>query len=135
VADDMTPGEVRRSFERIERQQKASDDRLGELARQMVPTELWSAEQRADRERIARQEKDAGDTAALIERTSQERMKMLLGQIADVRKSLAEHKKTHEDTSAWSRNKKLLVGIGLLGAAATIAAAWIAAALAAGGVH
>jgi DNA helicase IV len=135
VADDMTPGEVRRSFERIERQQKASDDRLGELARQMVPTELWSAEQRADRERIARQEKDAGDTAALIERTSQERMKVLLGQIAEVRDALAEHKRAHADNSAWSRNKKLIVGVGVLGATATILAAWVAAALAAGGLH
>jgi hypothetical protein len=135
MADEMTPGEVRRSFERIERQQKASDDRLGELARQMVPTELWAAEHRAALERIEHQEKDARDTAALIERTSQERMKMLLGQISDVRKSLAAHTKAHADNSAWSRSKKLTVVGILIGAAATIAAAWLAALLAAKGVH
>jgi hypothetical protein len=135
VADEMTPGETRRSFERIERQQKASDDRLGELARQMVPTELWAAEHRAALERIERQEKDARNTASLIERTSQERMKMILGQIAEVRDALTEHKKAHADNSNWSRNKKLTaVGIAV-GAAATIAAAWIAALLAAKGVH
>jgi len=139
VADEPTLGELARSVKRIETTQRESqkdvDDRLSELARKTVPAELWAAEHRAALDRIARQEQDARDATALIERTSQERMASLVGQISAVRKEIGEHKKAHADTSAWSRNKKLIVAVGILGASATIAAAWIAAALAAGGLH
>lgn len=139
MADDPTPGELARNLEDLKRDVRESlkdgDNRLAKLASEKVSTDLWLAEQRADRERIARQEDSARETAARIERTAQERLTMLTGQIADVREAQEAHEKSHTDNTSWSRSKKLAVAVAFLGAAATIAAAWIAAALAAGGVH
>ena len=51
MADDMTPGEVHRTLERIERSQrdahKAIDDRIATLAQQMVPASLWDSAHKA----------------------------------------------------------------------------------------
>lgn len=51
MADEMTPGEIRRTLERMEREhredQRATDDRITKLAADMVPTTLWASEHRA----------------------------------------------------------------------------------------
>ncbi len=48
---------------------------------------------------------------------------------------MKDHEKSHQSTAAWSRSKTLTaIGI-VVGAIATIAGAWIAAVLAAKGVH
>jgi hypothetical protein len=142
VADDMTPGEIRRNFERVEHALKDGDDRHADLARRMVPTELWSAEHRAVLDRIAHQEEDARETAVRIEKISQERMAGLRAEIAtvrdavaEVRKAHAQHTKAHETDSNWSRSKRLTVVAIVAGAAATLVGAWIAAFAAAGGVR
>ena len=89
MADDMTPGEIRRSIDRIEGSQreahKAIDDRLAEVARKSVPVELWQSEQKALADDVKHLESDFRDAVDRIERTSQERMTTLRGEIGTVR--------------------------------------------------
>jgi chromosome segregation ATPase len=139
MADDMTPGEIRRSIDRIEGSQreahKAIDDRLAEVARKSVPVELWQSEQKALADDVKHLESDFRDAVDRIERTSQERMTTLRGEIGTVRKAQADHVKEHKDSGAWSRSRTLTVIAIVVGATATLAAAWIAAFAAAGGVR
>ena len=139
MADDMTPGEMRRSLERIENAQreahKAIDDRLADLARKTVPVELWAAEHKALGDDVKHLETDFREEAARIERTSQERMATLRTEISVVRKAQTAHETAHRDSNAWSRSKTLtLIGI-VVAAAATLVGAYIAAFAAAGGVR
>jgi len=146
VADEMSPGEIGRTLERIERQQqegqRALGDRMTKLAADMVPTTLWSAEHKAVVDNVHDLEGDMHDAIARIESTSQERMTTLRGEIAGVRgevaavrKGLGEHNKKHESDSSWSRSKTLTV-VGIVATvAATLIGAWIAAFAAAGGVR
>jgi hypothetical protein len=136
VGDEpMTDGEIKRNFARLERGQKDGDDRHAKLAAEMVPTALWKAEHEALQDDVRELRDEVRETAKRIERTSLERMGVLTGKIEAVSKRQSAHEKSHADNTSWSRNKKLIVGVGMLGAAATIAAAWIAAALASGGLH
>jgi hypothetical protein len=137
--DDMTPGEMRRSLERIENGQrdahKAIDDRIADLARKTVPVELWASEHKALADDLKHLEGDVRDAVDRIERTSQERMATLRGEISGVRKGLTAHEAAHRDSSQWSRSKTLtLIGI-VVAAAATLVGAYIAAFAAAGGVR
>lgn len=143
MADDPTLGELARNLARIEthldRALKNSDDRVANLARDMVPTELWKAEhqQLQDEVKSLRDElrEAIRDAVARVNTTSLERKAVLDGQIADLTKKLAGHEKAHAERSTWTRNRTLTtIGI-IVGAAATIAGAWIAAVLAAKGVH
>lgn len=96
MADDMTPGEVRRSIERLDaaiRQTgdrsdaavRATNDRLAELAKSMVPTELWAAEQRALKDDVAHLEHDMTAGFARVESTAAERHRMMGREIRDVK--------------------------------------------------
>lgn len=132
MADEITPGETRRWLERIERRmergQKDTDDRMTALAKDMVPTVLWQAEHEALDDKVARHERDARETQARIER-----------EIAALHKAQDEHARAHqhaeENAAAWSRKKTMgVIGI-VVGAIASVVGAWIAAVLAAGGVH
>jgi len=143
VAEDLTTGELSRRIDelvrRMEQASKDADDRLTKLASDTVPTELWRAQHRSleDDVKELREEVRVAvrDAASRIDRTSLERMGVLNGRIDAIDKRLRGHERSHAESGAWSRNKKLAVAIAFLGAAATIAGAWIAAALAAGGVH
>jgi chromosome segregation ATPase len=141
----MTPGEIRRSIDRIEGSQrdahKAIDDRLAEVARKSVPVELWASENKALADDLKHLGSDFRDAVDRIERTSQERMTTLRGEIAGVRSEVSEvrkaqdrHVKAHEADKSWSRSKTLTVIAIVVGAAATLTAAYIAAFAAAGGV-
>jgi hypothetical protein len=135
----MTPGEVRRTLERIEQSQKdankAGDDRLANLAQQMVPASLWASEHKALADDVKHLEADVREGFDRVERTSQERMATLRSEVAGVRKAQAKHEESHRDLGTWSRNKKLAVTVALIGASATLVAVWIAAVLAAKGVR
>lgn len=139
MADDLTLGELSRrlsAFERrIEGALKAGDDRHANLASKVVPTDLWKAEHEALQAEVKQLRDDIREAVARIERTSLERMGVLTARIDALGKRIDDHEKTHADTGAWSRSKKLAVIGILVGAAATIAAAWLAALLAAKGVH
>jgi hypothetical protein len=138
VADDMTPGEMRRTLERLEQAQKdankASDDRLATLAQQTVPAALWASEHKALADDVTHLATDFRDEVARIERTSQERMATLRNEIGVIRKAQAAHEATHRDNASWSRSKTLTVIAIVVGASATLLGAWIAAVLAAKGV-
>lgn len=142
----MTPGEVRRTLERLERAQrdanKASDDRLNELARKTVPAELYAAEQKALADDVQHQGADFREAVERIEKTSLERMATLRSEIAvvdakvaAVRKAQENHIKAHEADKSWSRSKTLTVLGIAVAAAATLIGAYIAAFAAAGGVR
>lgn len=133
--EPMTDGEIKRNFERLERGQKDGDDRHAKLAAAMVPTTLWKAEHEALTDDVRELRDEVRETAKRVERTSLERMGVLTGKIEGLGKRQSAHERSHADDGNWSRNKKLAVAVALLGAAATLVAAWIAAALAAGGLH
>lgn len=135
MGDEMTPGEIRRTFDRVEAAQRATNDRLTDLASKVVPTDLWAAEHRALTDQLRHVERDAAEARERIEKLSSERLATVTREIGEVRKALREHEQEHEDDEAWSR-KKILAAVGIaVGAAATLAAAWITAVLAARGVH
>jgi hypothetical protein len=145
VAEELTPGEVRRSLERLERSQqdgqRAMDDRITKLAAEMVPTPLWQSEHKTLAENVRHLADDWRESTDRIEKTSQERMATLRGEIggvrdgvAAVRKSQELHAKAHEADKSWSRSKTLTVLAASIAAAATLIGAYIAAFAAAGGV-
>jgi hypothetical protein len=139
MPDDMTPGEVRRTLERIEQTQKdsnrAHDDRISELARKAVPAELWAAEQKNITERIEHGEHDHAEALTRLEDRSLERFTTVQNELAAIRGDLRDHEQLHKDSTAWSRNRVLTtIGIAVT-AIATLAGAWIAAVIAAKGVH
>lgn len=138
MADDLTPGEIRRAIERLEQAQKdsnkASDDRVANLAQQMVPAALWAAEHKALVDDVKHLETDVHEGFDRVERISVERRTVLEADITKIRKGLEGHEKTHRDDHQWSRSKTMTVIAIAVGAAATLAGAWIAAVLASKGV-
>lgn len=139
MGDDLTLGELARNLSRLEgrldRALKDLDDRLTALAAKMVPSELWKAEHEALEKDVQELRDDVREAVGRIERTSLERMGVLNGRIDALGGKLDKHEKAHADGSAWSRSKTLTVIGIIVTAAATIGAAWIAAVLAAKGVH
>lgn len=138
MADDLTPGEIRRSLERIEAAQRdahrAIDDRLADLARKTVPVELWAAEHKALGEDVKHLEGDFHEAVDRIERTSQERMATLRAEIKAVRTAQSDHEQQHRESGQWSRSRTLTVIAIVVGATATLVGAYIAAYAAAKGV-
>lgn len=132
MADEVTLGEIARNqaaFERrVEAALKAGDDRVAQLAKDMVPTVLWQAEHESLGDKVARHERDARETQGRIER-----------EIKALRKAQEDHAEAHrqaeKDSAAWSRKKTVAVIGIIVGAVASVVGAWIAAVLAAGGVH
>jgi hypothetical protein len=139
AADDMTPGEIRRSLDRLEQSQRdaqrAVDDRLTKLAADMMPTTLWASEHKALSDDVKHLEADFHEAVDRVERTSQERMATLRNEIKTVRVAQDNHAKSHEADHSWSRSKTLTVIAVTIGAAATLIAAYIATFAAAGGVR
>ena len=139
MADDMTPGEIRRTLERLEQQQKAahraSDDRLANLAQQMVPAALFGVEHKALGDEVKHLAEDVREGFARVEKAMDTRFAATATQIAAVVKAQEDHEEAHQDRAQWSRNKTLTVIGIVVTAVATIAAAWIAAVLAAKGVR
>lgn len=139
MADDPTLGELSRNIKRVEDRLESSskngDDRLTKLAAEMVPTELWRAQHQSLGDDVKDLKDYVRDGFDRIERTSLERKANLDAQITAIRKAQEAHARSHAEKASWSRSKTLTV-IGItVGAAATVAGAWIAAVLAAGGVH
>jgi hypothetical protein len=119
MPDEMTPGEIGRRFERIERDQRATDDRITGLARDMVPNALWAAEHKALEERLTELRSDMTTGFDRIERTSQERKAALerkdteLGrEIAAIRKAAAEERSARERARPGTLTN-WLTGIGV----------------------
>lgn len=131
MADDpMTPGEVKRTFDRQDSAIRATNDRLADLAKSMVPTELWAAEHRALEDKLAHLERDTLNGLSRIENAAGERHKAIGREIRDLKelvereiedvredlKALQEHRRQeHEQSSsrliAWVA---ALAAVGLL---------------------
>lgn len=137
--DDMTPGEIRRTLDRMDRtqhdSQRAMDDRITKLAAEMVPTSLWAAEHKAVVDDVRHIAEDMREAVDRIEKTSLERLGTVRTEIKAIRQAQEAHAKAHQDSSAWSRSKTLTVVAIVVGAVATLAGAYIAAFAAAGGVR
>jgi hypothetical protein len=78
VADDsMTPGEIARTFQRHAEDLRSIDGKITDLAKAMVPTELWAAEHRALQNDLVEHERDTRDAFTRAEATSLERRSAL----------------------------------------------------------
>lgn len=139
MAEDMTPGEIRRTLERLEQAQKdankASDDRLANLAQQTLSPALYAAEHKALGDEVKHLATDMREGLDRIERAMDARFAQTDKQIAAVVKAQEDHEDAHQDRAQWSRNKTLTVVAAAVGAAATLIGAYIAAFAAAGGVR
>lgn len=97
MADEMTPGEIARTFDRVEAGQRATNDRLADLAKSMVPTELWAAEHRALKEDVSHLEHDtltgfarAEASVARLEESMKSEFATVRGEIKTLREERAK---------------------------------------------
>ena len=65
--DPLTPGEIRRAIERLERADQALGARITQVASDSLTVKLWDAEHRALNEKLDRHEKAAAETQKRIE--------------------------------------------------------------------
>lgn len=84
AADEMTPGEVNRTFARHEDALRVVGDRITGLAKSMVPVELWSAQHQALQSDLADLKADTRDAFARAEATSLERRNALQARDKDL---------------------------------------------------
>ncbi len=110
--DPLTPGEIRRAFERSEAADKALGDRITQVASDALPTKLWAAEHRALTEKVDRHEKDA-----------EEDRKRLEQEIGGIRQDVKEIREERDKRSEITWTKV----IGLIGAAAALGGVVISA--------
>lgn len=104
--DPLTPGEIRRSFKRLEEEDRAQAARLTSLAAEMLPVKLWDAEHRALGDKVDRQEKVA-----------EERQRRNEKAIEDLREEFKDMREDHEKHSEVTWQKV----VGLIAALAAIA--------------
>lgn len=150
MADEMTPGEISRRFDRIERDQRATDDRITGLAKAMVPTELWGSEHRALADDVKHLETDTSAAFARVDKTSLERRAALVARDDDLAKAIealrAEFKaevkavRTELEQKAakrteWSRQLKITVFTVVGAVVAALLGAWVTALLTAKGIR
>lgn len=124
--DDVTLGEIRRSLERLERRvetgQHATDDRITQLAGQMVPHSLWAAEHKALEDTVSELRVDMKAGFDRVERTSQERKAVLeradadnARAIKDLRDGEASRSRSRTSTVAnWIAAAGVIISVGLL---------------------
>lgn len=143
MADELTNGEIRRWLERIEARvtegQRATDDRLTNLAKSMVPADLWAAEHRAVVDDVKHLQTDTTDALARVEKTSLERRAALTARDDDLEKKIEALRKSIDQKAnkrtEWSRQLKITVftvGGALL---AALLGAWVTALLTAKGIR
>ena len=130
MADEMTPGEISRTFQRQDADRRAINDRVAELAKSMVPTELWAVEHRALKEDVSHLEADMNAGFTRIEATAAERHKAQGREIRDLETLIktevagarAEIKAMREDRAKRSTNawQIIIASIAALAAVALV---------------
>jgi hypothetical protein len=139
AADEMTPGEIRRTFDRqdaaireagnrADAAVRATNDRVAELAKSVVPTELWAAEHRSLKDDVTHLEHDMLSGFARLEATAAERHQALGREVRDV-KTLIETEvndlrteiKTMRDERAKRSVNTWQITIALIAALAAVA--------------
>lgn len=110
MADEMTPGEISRRFDRIERDQRALDDRITSVAGQMVPAALYEAAHQALIDRVAHAETDTKAAFDRVESTSRDRKTVLEKADADNAKAItALRRALEEDRAVRVRSRPSIV--------------------------
>lgn len=104
--DPLTPGEIRRSFKRLEEEDRAQAARLTSLAAEMLPVKLWDAEHRALGDKVDRQEKVAEER--------QRRNEKAIEDLREEFKDMREDQEKHSEVT-WQKV------VGLIAALAAIA--------------
>lgn len=117
--DDVTLGEIRRSLERLERRvengQRDTDNRITQLASQMVPHSLWAAEHKALEDTVAELRVDTKAAFDRVERTSQERKGVLERQIKEIADGQSQRTRGRTGTVAnWIAAAGVVISVGLL---------------------
>lgn len=111
--DPLTPGEIRRSFKRLEDEDRSQAERITRLAAEMLPVKLWDSEHRALGDKFDRHEKAADADRRRVEKTIED----LREEIKDVRDDQKDMREEQEKRSEVTWQKVL----GLIVALATIA--------------
>ena len=124
--DELTNGEIKRWLERLETRvetgQRATDDRMTQLAKDMVPHTLWAAEHKALEDTVTEVRSDMAAGFERVERTSLERKAALEKADAANAKAIKEVKdaqeyRTRGRTSVvanWIAAAGVIVAVGLL---------------------
>lgn len=126
MPDDLTPGEIHRWLQRLEQRvtdgQRATDDRITQLAKDMVPTALWASEHEALEGVVAEQRTDMAAAFARAESTSLERKAALEKADLANAKAIKEVKDAQQDRARghtsvvanWIAAAGVIVAVGLL---------------------
>lgn len=118
MAEEMTPGETIRRFDRIERDQRAADDRITSVTGQMVPAAQYEIAHQALVEKVAHVEADMKAGFDRVDRTSRERKAALEARDAEL---AAEIKAVREDQASHARGRTGAVANWITGAGVIIA--------------
>lgn len=122
MPDDLTSGEISRRFERIERDQRATDDRITQLAKDMVPTTLWQSEHEALEGVVAELRADMRAGFERVEATSQERRAALAARDAELAASVAEvRREVAEDRADRDKRRPSVVANWITAAGVVVA--------------
>lgn len=92
----MSDGEIRRTFDRIERDVRSVGDRLTQTAREMVPSTLWAAEHQAALDRITRAEQQQAVESARLEKAQESSARALGEDVEDLRGEVKSLRTQHE---------------------------------------
>lgn len=121
----MSDGEIRRNFQRIEQSQNALSQRLTDVAKDMVPAALWSAEHRAVIAQFERHEREADEAQARLDRQMQlfrDTCDKASAELrAELRKSVTELRAERDKRSEFTWTRVL----GVLGITVTLVIALI----------
>lgn len=130
MADEMSDGEIRRSFDRVERDVRSVGDRLTQTAREMVPSALWAAEHQALLDRAARDEQQQATEVARLEKALEAAARtsaaenaalrtLLEREVEDLRDEIKDIRSERESRAQFTWQKALGV-IATLAAVATV---------------
>lgn len=130
MTDGFTPGEILREFQRIAEQQRAQDDRVTELARNMALARDV-IDLRAQLERaVAARTADMREMRRELERADEQQEQRLKDLINLVNREVDEVKSDITTRHQLSRQQWL----GIAAIIATLVAAWIGALISSGGI-
>jgi hypothetical protein len=79
--DPLTPGEIRRALERLERADQAQADRTTQVASDMLSAKLWDVQRRVIEEKLNRHEREIDDLGKEREKRSEITWTKIIGLI------------------------------------------------------
>lgn len=79
--DPLTPGEIRRTLERLERADEAQIKRLTQVASDMLSTKVWDAQRSAIEDKLKRHEREINELGKEREKHSEITWTKIIGLI------------------------------------------------------